>query len=230
MVINVANSITNAGSTALDVLMRSPGIIVNQQNSTISMNGKEGVFVMLNGKINRMPVTALVQMLAGMSSSNIERIELITTPPANLDAEGKAGFINIVLKKNTEYGTNGSLSLTAGYGIGGGPVQGGSINVNHRKQRWNVYGDYSFGRTTPNTSIHANRKIIGNDVIENFMTSRRDDFRRNHSGRIGMDYELNKKTVLGVLLSGFSNMYGMKGLNTTSIFKKRFIGYHYHHR
>ncbi|MDQ3845405.1 MAG: TonB-dependent receptor, partial [Bacteroidota bacterium] len=94
MIINVASSITNIGSTALDVLMRSPGIIVDQQNNTLSMNGKDGVVVMLNGKISRMPITSVVQMLAGMSASNIERIELITTPPANFDAEGNAGFIN----------------------------------------------------------------------------------------------------------------------------------------
>jgi outer membrane receptor for monomeric catechols len=128
--------------------MRSPGITVNQQNNTLSMNGKDGVFVMLNGKINRMPVEAMVQLLAGMSAANIERIELITTPPANFDAEGNAGFINIILKQNTQYGTNGSFSATAGYGIGGGPVIGSSINLNHRKAKFNYYGDYSFSRTT----------------------------------------------------------------------------------
>lgn len=78
MIINVAASITSTGSTALDVLMRSPGIIVDQQNNTLSMSGKEGVVVMLNGKISRMPVSAVVQMLAGMNANNIERIELIT--------------------------------------------------------------------------------------------------------------------------------------------------------
>ncbi|MEJ7830282.1 MAG: carboxypeptidase-like regulatory domain-containing protein, partial [Segetibacter sp.] len=79
MVVNVANSITSAGNTALEVLQRSPGIIVDPQNNTLSMNGKDGVVVMINGKINRMPITAVVQMLAGMSANNIERIELITT-------------------------------------------------------------------------------------------------------------------------------------------------------
>src|SRR5688572_4420299 len=116
MVINVANSITNTGSTALEVLMRSPGVTVNQQNSTLSMNGKEGVVLILNGKIQRMPAEAMVQLLAGMSAANIEKIELITTPPANFDAEGNAGFINIVVKKNVQFGTNGSFSVTGGYG------------------------------------------------------------------------------------------------------------------
>jgi len=118
MIINVANSITSAGGTALEVLERSPGIMVNQQSSTISMNGKDGVVVMINGKINRMPMSAVVQMLASMSADNIEKIELITTPPANFDAEGNAGYINIVLKANTQYGTNGSYSITGGYSRG----------------------------------------------------------------------------------------------------------------
>ena len=52
MVINVANSITNTGSTALEVLMRSPGVTVKQQNNTLSINGKDGVILILNGKVN----------------------------------------------------------------------------------------------------------------------------------------------------------------------------------
>lgn len=219
MVINVASSVTNAGSTALEVLMRSPGITVNQQNNTLSMNGKEGVVVMLNGRMSRMPIEALVQMLAGMSSANIEKIELITTPPANFDAEGNAGFINIVLKKNTQYGTNGSFSVTAGYGLRGGPVTGASMNFNHRMERWNIFGDYSFYRMEPSTHGNFYRKVInGSSVIENQMNTVRDDFRRNHNSRLGVDYESGRKTVIGLLVSGFSNMYGMKAVNTSNIF------------
>ena len=220
MVINVANSITNTGSTALEVLMRSPGITVNQQSNTLSINGKEGVVLLLNGKINRLPTDAIFQMLAGMSAANIERIELITTPPANFDAEGNAGFINIVLKKNTQYGTNGSLAATAGYGIGGGPVFGNNINFNNRQEKLNFYGDYSFTRIAPSTHGDFYRKVTnGSNSIENFMDSERDDFRRNHMGRIGLDYDLDKKTVLGVLFSGLSNMYGMDAVNNSNIFQ-----------
>lgn len=131
LVINVANNITSAGSTVLDVLERSPGVIVDRRNNTLSINGKDGVVVMMNGKINHMPLSGLVQMFAGMPSDNIEKIELITTPPASLDAEGNAGYINIVLKRNTQYGTNGSYSLTGGYSRG--EIAEGSINFNHRK-------------------------------------------------------------------------------------------------
>ena len=142
MVINVANSITSAGSTALEVLERSPGIIVDRQNNTVSMNGKNGIVIMINGKISHMPITAIVQMLSGMNSDNIEKIELITTPPANLDAEGNAGYINIVLKSNNNYGTNGSYSITGGYT--NGLTDNFSLNFNHRKGKVNLYGDYTF--------------------------------------------------------------------------------------
>jgi hypothetical protein len=86
LVVNVANSITSAGSTALQVLERSPGVVVNRQSSSISILGKDGVKLMINGKITYMPASAIFQMLDGMSAGNIDKIELITTPPASLDA------------------------------------------------------------------------------------------------------------------------------------------------
>ncbi len=220
MVINVASSITNTGTTALEVLMRSPGINVNQQNNTISMNGKDGVMVILNGKVNRMPMEALVQMLGGMSAANIERIELITTPPANFDAEGNAGFINIVLKKNTQIGTNGSFTLTGGYAVEGGPAAASSINFNHRGTKWNLYGDYSFSRVEPKSQIHTYRKVLQDiDVIESYQHSDRDDFTTNHNARLGLDYVYNKSTIFGVLLSGFSNKFKMEATNYSRILR-----------
>lgn len=215
--INVASSITNAGSTALDVLMRSPGIIVDQQNNTISMNGKDGVVVMINGKINRMPISAVVQMLAGMSSSNIEKIELITTPPANYEAEGNAGFINIVMKTNTQYGTNGSYSATFGYGKGW--LTAASMNFNHRTEKVNLYGDFSFTRTELNQVISFYRRVVNQGkAIESFLSNDRDAVIRNYNGRFGLDYELSKKTILGVLVSGFHNRWSMDAVNKSRIF------------
>ncbi len=100
MVVNVENSITSTGNTTLEVLEKLPGIIVDRQNGSISMAGKGGVMVIINGKQSRMPLAAAVQMLDGMSADNVKHIELITTPPSKYDAEGDAGIINIVLKKD----------------------------------------------------------------------------------------------------------------------------------
>ncbi|HYO21131.1 MAG TPA: outer membrane beta-barrel protein, partial [Flavisolibacter sp.] len=216
MIINVASSITNAGSTALDVLMRSPGIIVDQQNNTLSMNGKDGVVVMMNGKISRMPMSAVVQMLAGMSSGNIEKIELITTPPANFDAEGNAGYINIVMKTSLQYGTNGSYSVTAGFGKR--PAVAASVNFNHRSGPWNVFGDYSFDRTGLQTNFSFYRKVAqGTRLLETEADTERDAVRRNHNGRLGIDFDVNSKTTIGALFSTFSNLYKMESVNTSNI-------------
>lgn len=113
LVVNVENMLTAAGGSALDVLERSPGVTVNRQNSGLSLNGKNGVLVLIDGRLNRLPMEAVVQMLSGMNASNIDKVELISNPPAKYDAEGDAGLINIVLKKNVNEGTNGSYSLSA---------------------------------------------------------------------------------------------------------------------
>lgn len=132
MVINVENSIVSVGGSVLEILEKSPGILVNRQNNSISIVGKEGVVVMINGKVSYVPSNAIVQFLQGMSANNIESLELLTTPPANFDAEGNAGFINIVLKKRLDLGLNGSYTLSAGYGNGG--VSTDNISFNFRNE------------------------------------------------------------------------------------------------
>ncbi|MEO6549697.1 MAG: hypothetical protein ABIN94_16975, partial [Ferruginibacter sp.] len=174
LVINVANSITSAGNTALEILERSPGVIVDHQNNTISMDGKNGVVIMLNGKISHMPISAVVQMLSGMTAGNIEKIELITTPPSSLDAAGNAGYINIVLKENNNYGTNGAYTISAGYGKGW--VTSASINLNHRKGKINIYGDLSYSRVELPHPIKGYTKISNNGTItENYFDTDRTD-------------------------------------------------------
>lgn len=216
MVINVAASITNAGSTALDVLMRSPGVTVDLQNNALTLNGKDGVVVMMNGKISRMPVSAVVQLLAGMNAANIERIELITTPPANFDAEGNAGFINIVLKTNLQYGTNGAFTLTAGYGKK--PLVAASVNFNHRQGRFNLFGDYSFDRTQIVNDLFFYRRVTQTGrVLETESVNEREAVRRNHNARLGIDIDLSKKTTIGFLVSHLSNLYAMDALNQSGI-------------
>ena len=217
LVVNVANSITSAGNTALEVLERSPGIVVDRQNNIISMNGKDGVVVMINGKINYMPITAIVQMLAGMPADNIEKIELITTPPANYDASGNAGYINIVLKQNTQYGTNGSYTITGGYSKG--EIAEGSLNFNHRKGKINVYGDYSL---TNNHSKQIfsfyHKSLYQGNTSETYSDAFRNWNRLVNNGSFGLDYELNKKTIVGALLSAYDNRWTMRSNNPGSVF------------
>jgi outer membrane receptor protein involved in Fe transport len=208
LVINVAASVTSAGSTALDVLERSPGIAVDRQNNLVAINGKNGVVVMINGKISHMPMEAVMQMLASMSSDNIDRIEIITTPPANFDAEGNAGYLNIVLKKNNQYGTNGSVALTAGYSKR--EVGEASGNFNHRKNNINLYGDYSFVRTHYNQEFDIYHAVTDmGKFIETDTRSNRDAIETSHSANMGLDVELDKKTIIGGLFSIYNRKWVM---------------------
>ena len=102
IVVNVSNSILSTGNSVLEVLQKSPGVVVNRQTNSISLNGKSPVRVMINNKLLQLPLDVVVQMLEGMNSSNVEKVELITTPPANYDAEGNGGIIHIITNKYEE--------------------------------------------------------------------------------------------------------------------------------
>ena len=197
------------------MLERSPGVLVNRQDNSISLTGKEGVVVMMNGKLSYMPTSSLVQLLDGMSSDNIESIELITTPPANFDAEGNAGYINIVLKQNIDTGLNGSYSFSGG--VGNGTRTSENINFNYRKNKINFFGDYSFSRRNQGQLFKQSRSFTDSNGLDIDLAteSDRDPIQRNHNLRFGLDYQTTEKTILGVLISAFDNKWSMDAVNTS---------------
>lgn len=216
LVVNVAAAITLAGSSALEVLERSPGIIVDRQNNNISLSGKSGVVVMINDRISYMPASAVVQLLAGMSADNVEKIEIYTTPPAKFDAEGNAGYINIVLKKSLDDGLNGSYTLSAGYGRG--ETGNASVNFNYRHKEINLYGDYSYSRNARKQDFSFYRSIVLNgDLYETSTETLRDPLQRNHNARLGIDVALSDKTVFGALLSSYDTKWTMDATNRADI-------------
>lgn len=212
-VINVSSSIVSAGTSALEVLERSPGVLVDRQNNTLSLSGKNGVVVMMDGKISYLPQSSLVQLLAGMSSDNIETIELITTPPANFDAEGNAGYINIVLKQNPDLGLNGSYSFSGG--IGNGTTTSDNLSFNYRKNRINLFGNYSFLRQEQGQAFSFSRRYFDQNDIETDLAtvSERDPTQRNHNLRVGLDFQTTEKTVFGLLLGAYDNKWTMSAIN-----------------
>lgn len=213
LVINVESSIVSAGGSALEILERSPGVTVNRQNSNISVVGKDGVVVMINGKVSYVPTSSLVQFLEGMSADNIKSIELITTPPANFDAEGNAGFINIVLKESADIGLNGSYSFSAGVGEGE-LTTSNSLSFNYRKDKLNLFGSYSYALDKRPQVFTFLRDFSRNDTV--FTTSTITDRaprQRNHNLRVGIDVDISEKTVMGFLLSAFDNRWSMDAFN-----------------
>ncbi|MFK7810287.1 MAG: TonB-dependent receptor [Saprospiraceae bacterium] len=202
MIINIKNSITSAGGNGLEVLARAPGVEVNEINEVLSINGKSGVQVMINGKVSRLPTSTIMDMLRGMDASNIDRIELYETPPAHLDAEGNGGVINIIMIENKEIGTNGSYSANIGFGRR--LKYGASINLNHRTERLNLYGTYTFRHRFTQQTYLFNRTVeqMNQLIITDSENDREGQTIRN-TADIGFDYKLTDKTIVGLLASGF---------------------------
>ena len=213
MVINVQSSITTAGGTALEVLERSPGVVVDRSRNALSLVGKDGVVVMINGKIARQPLDAIMQMLDGMAADNIEKIELITAPSAKYEAEGNGGIINIQMIKREDLGTNGNYSLSLGYGKE--DKQGGNLAVNHRNESLLLFGNVSYNRDHSYELFTNDRRVGALD--ETFISrtvTQRDPITTNLDARVGLDYTVNSKTTVGFLLTGFYNKWEMEAANS----------------
>ncbi|HUE77515.1 MAG TPA: outer membrane beta-barrel protein [Longimicrobiales bacterium] len=216
LIINLASSPTLSGASALQVLERSPGVVVDQVSGSISLIGKDGVRVLINGKLSYIPAEGLVQYFAGLSADNIERIELITSPPASLDAEGDAGYVNIVMKRSPDTGLSGSVSLSGGYGEG--EIGNASTSLGYQRGRIGLYGSYSFLWNAQNQFISNYRRVDGTDgLTEMPSASWRHPVQRNHDARIGIEYQITDRTMLGALAAAYDNRWSMDALNRLTI-------------
>lgn len=220
-IVNVENSIVGAGSNALEVLERSPGVVVDQ-NDNISLKGKQGVVVMINGKPSVIAAQDLANYLRGLPANTLEKIEIITNPSAKYDAAGNAGILNLVMKKDQRYGTNGSINLSYGQGVYAKTSEG--ISLNHRNKNLNLFGSYNFSYRKVFSHLVLDRKFYKDGVLEgvfeqdNYITI---PF-KNHNTRLGADYTLSKKTVIGVVFSGLSNGFKPNGDTRTEVLNQDF--------
>lgn len=202
LVVNVQRSIVSSGSSVLEVLEKSPGIQINRQSNNISMNGKSGVRVMVDDKIVRLPTDAVIQMLNGMSSANVEEIELISTPPAKYEAEGDAGIINIKMKELTDAGSRGSVGGSLGYNKA--ETLGGNLNYSRRGKKFSYFINYSINHNR-NEQIWRNERYLRQDgFVEEVIThNQRNPIINVQNARLGMEYDITTSTTVGILLKGY---------------------------
>ena len=215
IVVNVENSIVSAGSTALEVLERSPGITLDQ-NDAISLRGRAGVIVMIDGKPSAMSGADLANYLRNLPSSAIERIEIITNPSAKYDAAGNSGIIDIKMKKDQRLGTNGTLTM--GLGHGKYPKANAGGNVNYRNKKVNVFGSYNYSYRENLNNLIINRNFFDNGVFTG--SDDKDNYAHmpvnSHNGRIGADFFPSKNTILGVVVnSSYVNFDRRAEISTT---------------
>ena len=206
MIVNVEAAVTNVGANALEVLEKSPGITIDKDGN-ISLKGRAGVQVYIDGRPSYLSGTDLANLLRNMNASQLDQIEIMTNPPAKYDAAGNSGVINIKTKKTKAMGYNGSLSLT--YGQGKYHKLNESFNFNYRKDKVNVFANVGYSNRENFNNLDIQRKFIDpstKELISHFdQESRIRDGGQSFNGKAGMDFFASKKTTFGVVLGGFSN-------------------------
>jgi hypothetical protein len=138
MILNVGSSILNIGNDVYDLLKNAPGVTASDNNG-ISIAGKSTVSLMINDKLQPFNGAELIALLRSIPAENVDRIEIITTPPARYDAQGNAGLINIVTKKASSAGFSGNIS--ASYQQRFRNSEKISENLNYRNGKVSIYSN-----------------------------------------------------------------------------------------
>jgi len=205
-VVNVEASVTNVGTNALEVLEKSPGVMVDKDGN-ISLKGKQGVQVYVDGRPTYLSGTDLANLLSNMNSSQLDQIEIMTNPPAKYEAAGNSGIINIKTKKTKQFGYSGSLSSTYSQGVL--PKITNGFNFNYRKNKVNFFANLGQNYRRNFQQLDIQRKFLESttkEVISNFeQESKMRDGGESYNGKIGLDYYASKKTTLGMVVNGFIN-------------------------
>lgn len=213
-VFNVENSINATGSNAMELLQKSPGVLVDN-NDNISMKGKTGVRIYVDGKMMQLDSKDLAAYLRSITSSDIESIEMISNPSAKYDASGNAGIINIKLKKNKKYGTNGSVN--AGFTQGITPKGNGSLNLNYRNKKVNLFGNIggNIGRFQNELYFYRKQKDTVYDQKTRMYTDN-----QSINAKVGADFFVNSKHTLGVMTNLNYNDNQWKSEGNTDIYEQ----------
>jgi len=208
-VFNVEASINATGSNALELLQKSPGIQVDN-NENISMKGKSGVRVYVDGKMMQLDTKDLAAYLKSINSSDMEAIEMISNPSAKYDASGNAGIINIRLKKNKKFGTNGSVNLGLVQGVT--PKGNGSVNLNYRDKKVNLFSNIG-GFIGDNQSLMDLYRIQKDTLYDQHSVNINGN--KSMNVKAGADYFINNKNTIGVMATtNFSDAETRSSSNT----------------
>lgn len=195
-IMNIEGTINATGSNALELLRKSPGVLLDKDDN-ISMAGKNGVQVYIDGRVTPLSGADLATYLKAIQSSQIEAIELITNPSAKYDAAGNAGIINIKLVRNKSLGTNGSVN--AGWNIAVNAKYNAGGSLNYRNKNINIFSTYNYSYT-PNEQHLAIRRTVLDSLFDQQGTIF--DKRKAHNYKVGVDYFINKKNTIGVMVNG----------------------------
>lgn len=195
---NVGDDIATTGGSVTDVLNNIPSVEIDQDGA-ISLRGDGNVTVLIDGKPSNLAGGSGKSVLEGIPASSIERIEIVTNPSAKYDPDGTSGIINIVLKKNVKRGINGNIAATAGTGN----LYTGSLGLNLRNTRFNLYGNYAYSyRDGYRNNFSDLYQYRGDTTIRLNQSRYGSDLNITHTAKIGMDVYLKDRNTLSWSIAG----------------------------
>jgi hypothetical protein len=203
-IVNLEGGISTAGTTAMEALEKMPGITVDKDGN-ISLKGRSGVSVLMDGKQTYLDPSQISTLLNSMSASQISAVEIMEQPSSKYDAAGNAGIINIRLKKNNQKGFNGNASTSFAQGVY--PKNNNNLQMNYRNGRFNLFLNYSLNISRNFTKIYALRRYYNNIGDLTSMLEQLSYFKgkgNTHNLRTGVDYSFNEKTNVGIIISGLA--------------------------
>ncbi|WP_417886920.1 TonB-dependent receptor domain-containing protein [Zunongwangia sp.] len=193
---NIGKDLTTSGGTVTDALSNVPSVSVDVEGA-ISLRGNENVRILINGKPSAMAGFGSTDVLKQLPADAIEKVEVISSPSARYDAEGTAGIINIILRKESTLGFNGSVNL-----VGGDPTNASAnVNLNYRTDKYNLFTTtgYRYNKAPGNAFFETNYNEIRDDsYIEDLLFDYNvedrdmDRERKNFNTNIGIEYYLSE--------------------------------------
>jgi len=208
---NIGKDLTTSGATVSDALNNVPSVTVDV-DGTIALRGNENVRILINGKPSAIAGFGSTDALRQLPAESIQSVEVITSPSARYDAEGTAGILNIILRKEKTLGLNGSIQVNGSYPPGAGLT--GNINI--RTDKFNIFNTTGLRyRESPGNAFFENR-FSSPSVINPLVIEDRDIDRisRNFNTNLGVEYYLTEKS--SVTASGFFRL-GSDDDQTTNI-------------
>lgn len=190
-VYDVASSPIAKGTNTFNLLKQTP-MVSSIDGKSLKIMGKSDVVVYINNKKTNMDAEALIEMLKGTPSEDIQKIEVITTPGSEFQVESNEGVINIVMKKKKSDGYNGTLKMNNEQAYYNNPSAGASFNF--RKNKWSVNSNFNTGSWTDRERYTLSN---GDPTFRNESLGFNDDPNKNVGGSVNIDYEINKKHSLG---------------------------------
>lgn len=210
-ILNVEGTVNSTGLSALELLRKAPGVTVDN-NENVNVKGKNKVRIMIDGRETPLSGKDLAATLKGLQAADIATIEIISNPSAKYDAAGNAGIINIRLKKNKAFGTNGNVGIEGIYGET--PKGGLNLSLNNRGKKLSTFGSYNnhYG------DWHNDQSFVreqNGQLFDQHATQTNES--RNNRLRVGADWFANDKHTFGVLLNGSYDPGNWKGASLAKI-------------